>query len=297
MYLHESVKHVPIVQIRLDEANLDIHLPFEPQGHDRCLVEDIKANGVLVPLALTAEGKCADGRRRLLSAKHAGLKTVPVIASEGDAAAMHKSAQLGRSMSVFAQCVMFGSEIKNVLTMGRSRTGDSDVVEMEWQRIEAMLGRNRKTLQRGVSLLDRLAAEPENDRQAALFDRVTTTFQRMGLKPALRFMGETGQSETEDEADECEVDQADWVTEEDNDFSDTPKRIRKTKQGSKTDTERIPSDSETVEIRNPEAWAKDIYKRLAGIQKKYDQYGITSEIEGFLNGIEAVTERYASEAG
>ena len=312
MYEHQEIKHVPLNKIRLAESNSDIHMEFNPNiGLDKVVADDIRENGILDPLLLNTEGFCTSGRRRFLSAKLIGLKTVPVIVVDGEGSDVQFSSQLGRNPTMYAKCATFGSAISKVFELGRARQRqeiDADEFQIAKNKLEALLGVKWDHIQRHWSLFEKIHAEPKDAREAEQMAKVRSIFRKMGFENAKNLweshagkgFAPLGDGLVDVDArdlafEDAEVNQADWVTEEDNDFSDAPKRIRKTKHRSKPDTEETSDNLETVEIPNAEVWAKEIYKMLAGIHKKFDKYGLVSEIEEHLNGIESVAERYASE--
>lgn len=74
--------HYEVVQVPVNDIQV---APYNPESRTNTknmaqLERDIiEAGGILVPLALTCDGKLADGHRRLRIAKRLGMPTVPCI--------------------------------------------------------------------------------------------------------------------------------------------------------------------------------------------------------------------------
>jgi hypothetical protein len=77
-----KVEYVPIEKIKPSDFNPDSRVNVRAL---EILEEEIKKAGcILVPLALTYDGRLADGHRRLAIAKRLGMRTVPCIYYDSD---------------------------------------------------------------------------------------------------------------------------------------------------------------------------------------------------------------------
>ena len=74
-----ALVHFPVRSIQIAEENSALYNEFSPaNADDQKLIEDIRINGILTPLVLSADGYLLSGHRRLQAAITLGLETVPV---------------------------------------------------------------------------------------------------------------------------------------------------------------------------------------------------------------------------
>jgi len=236
MYQLDSVvRQIPITKISENPANWELHGAFDPHGRDKWLVDDVREHGVLMPLIVLGDGALYDGHRRRRAAWFVGMQTVPVVVLDSaESAAAYKSAQLGRTMSVYAKCLLYRNDIEKAVEESRLQSvanlqnqGDrtperSDANEL-WVELELILGKSRRVLAGGIKLLqtiEEMRAKGEYDKAA----RLENTFRDRGHSPAMRLLGEKETPLSD------EVDPQDW---QDGDDKETRNKRRAKQQARK----------------------------------------------------------------
>jgi ParB-like chromosome segregation protein Spo0J len=269
-----------IIRVRVDELkaapiNKQVHADFDPHGRDAWLVDDIKRNGVLVPLIIRPYKEIKEGHRRWLSAKLSGQRDVPcVVLTDGDDSQAFASAQLARNLSTFAKCLLYRKFIVALIERGASSRNaalkkqpvnveqESELrsVDQDWSQVEEVLGVGRRTLVEGVRLLAEIETIRDSGRPEAQdwADKIESLFRNRGLNPALRMLGDTPQA-----ADDAEPDCATWDT-----GAPQEKTIRK--GGAKAAlTVKAAKKSAVAGAIAPSAagWQQEAFKHLAAVEK------------------------------
>jgi hypothetical protein len=203
-----------VAELIENPESTSIHADFDPAGADAWLVDDIRANNVVVPIIVRPDKVISDGHRRRRACLHLGITDIPGFQSSD----VFRSAQLARHMGTYARCMLYRAEIEQLVSEGKAAKlanlpnvgadGPRRDIEQEWIKLEKILGVERATLTKGVKLLadlDTMRNDPDLTHQAA---KIAHIFRNRGLWPALRMLGE----ETASVADE--VDCRRWETDE-----------------------------------------------------------------------------------
>lgn len=192
----QQVITIPIHRLTLNEENY-IHASFDPDGVDKDLVESIAKDGVLIPIQVNKDWKVLEGHRRIAGSVH--NKLTDIIAIEVPRELEDKiftAAQLGRHMTTYAKCVLYCNRIQVILAQSElNQSGSRLAIESTdgaWAELEAVLAANRRTLTRGVKLLNEIIAW-ENDEDINKVEygkKARHIFRQFGLYPCLRMLGQ-----------------------------------------------------------------------------------------------------------
>lgn len=228
--LAEAIVDVPVCKLTVSPDNALIHADIDFAGRDSWFLEDIRNQGILMPLIIHEDYEVGEGHRRLAAAKKLKLERVPCLMAKGaDKKTVFNSAQLGRHLTLFAKCAMHRRRIEELVQRGKDHQqrnlrqasdhqgrGDADPLQQDWIRMEEVLGVSRDSLIRGVKLLSTIEAltrDPSFDeKQRGL--RICAIFRCRGLNPALRMMGEKikpGSGDTEPDVGAWQADDGEPV--------------------------------------------------------------------------------------
>lgn len=236
--LGDKIITVPLESLHLAATNKGIHADFDPHGRDAWLIDDIRQHGILFPLLVHPNRGIEDGRRRFHCAKYLKETEVRVLVlADTENGAAFSSAQLARTMTLYAKCVLYREKLIDMVRCGEDARGknlklrhtlgepagaggtsaDDTALNQEWIKCEEALGVSRRYMVRGIKMLETLEAmtasgQPDEIDRAT---RILSVFRNRGLRAARRMLGENDSPD-----DEAEPDCIDWH--DDNDEARAP---------------------------------------------------------------------------
>ena len=232
---------VPIRLLEEHPDNYALHGPFDAQGKDRELCQDVAENGVLVPILIDQDNTILKGHRRVYAASLAGATEIVAVRKQCSESENFPSYKIQRNYSIYAKAVLLYTRVHELLADSAS--------EEEWFRFEQLSGEKRHTMLTAVGLLDQCfdLANSSFSEVVERSHRLDQTFRDRGIMPAVRMIG----LETHD-LDHVEPDCADY-------------------QGGAAE------EIEEPHVRHaerPERWIEDAYRLLAGIEKHLREHGV-----------------------
>lgn len=273
-----EIKLFRIDELKANPESISTHQDFDPALQDSWLVEDIRKNGVLLPICVRPDKVISDGWRRWRASQHLGLKEIPGFESED----VFASAQLARQLTVFAKINLYRARLEELVQRGKDlrtenlsshklRGADPDnkrhQLEQDWVLVETVLDVNRQTLMRGLTLLADIEEQEKTDDKDT-FDQAQkyrNVFRTRGIWATLRMRGET--VEPNEESADCNQ----W--EADSEPEPIPRAKRKQSPDAIKACVKEAPKAERATLKPP-AWQPSLLSHLRDVRDAFDKHDI-----------------------